>query len=109
METPSRNTSPFVGSSKRLRQRRNVLLPEPEGPITQTTSPFSTEALTPLSTSSSPKYLCRSITLITSLQPPLETGDDGSHTCRHHQVDIGNTQRRYHICLLYTSPSPRDG
>ena len=47
---PSRKTSPPLGSSNRFRQRRNVLLPEPEGPITQTTSRSLIVSLIPLRT-----------------------------------------------------------
>jgi hypothetical protein len=38
-------------------QRMSVDLPEPEGPMTQITSPFMTSRLTPFRTSSSPKDL----------------------------------------------------
>ena len=37
---PSNKICPEVGVSKRFRQRRNVLFPEPDGPITTTFSPF---------------------------------------------------------------------
>ncbi|MNP49386.1 hypothetical protein D3C76_1435680 [compost metagenome] len=37
-DTPSMRISPPVGSSSRFRQRRKVDLPEPEGPMTTTTS-----------------------------------------------------------------------
>jgi hypothetical protein len=52
MSMPSMKMCPLVARSSRLRQRRKVLLPEPEGPITTTTSPAaildetSTSALT---------------------------------------------------------------
>ncbi len=32
--------SPLVGSSRKFRQRRNVLLPEPDGPMSTSTSPL---------------------------------------------------------------------
>src|SRR5260370_28463439 len=38
-------------------QRKMVGLPEPDGPMMQTTSLFSTEAVMPLSTSTEPKLL----------------------------------------------------
>ena len=41
-------TLPPVGRSRRFRQRRNVLLPEPEGPMATTTSPLWMSADTPL-------------------------------------------------------------
>ena len=43
-------------------QRKNVLLPEPEEPIIDTTSPGCAARLTPLNTSRLPKLLCRSST-----------------------------------------------
>src|SRR5690606_6033705 len=45
-------------------QRRNVLLPEPLAPMMEITSPFSAVIEMPLSTSSVPKLLCRSLTTI---------------------------------------------
>ena len=51
---PSTTMVPLSMSSRPLRQRRNVDLPEPEGPMTTTTSPLwmrvekFTRALTPL-------------------------------------------------------------
>ena len=47
ISTPSKRIVPSVGSSSRLRQRRNVLLPEPEGPTTNTTSPRRISVETP--------------------------------------------------------------
>ena len=38
---PSMYTLPAVGRSSRLMQRRNVLFPQPEGPITEMQSPCS--------------------------------------------------------------------
>ena len=48
---------PSVGSSRRLMERRKVLLPQPDGPMMATTSPFLTEVVMPFSTSLSPKRL----------------------------------------------------
>src|SRR3990170_646746 len=62
MSMPSISTLPAVGTSRRLMQRSNVDLPDPDGPITQTTSPVSTRKSIPLSTSRSPKCLCSSRT-----------------------------------------------
>ena len=52
-----RKTRPRVGRSSMLRQRSSVDLPDPDGPMTQTTSPGATSRLTPLSTSLCPKVL----------------------------------------------------
>src|SRR5574344_2277064 len=48
---------PLSMVSRWFRQRKKVLLPEPEGPITATTSPRATESDTPRSTSCVPKRL----------------------------------------------------
>ena len=61
---PSTLTVPLVTSSSRLRQRRKVDFPDPEGPMMDSTSPLVMEAEMPLSTSSSPKDLRRSMTSI---------------------------------------------
>ncbi len=45
---------PSLGCSSRFTQRSRVDLPEPEGPIRQTTSPGATSRLMPLSTSLEP-------------------------------------------------------
>ena len=60
MSTPSTRICPLSGSSSRLTQRSSVDLPDPDGPITHTTSPWSTWKSMPLSTSLVPKDLCRS-------------------------------------------------
>ena len=49
MSTPSKMISPSVGSSSRFSERRKVLLPEPEGPMTTMTSPRSMSTVTPSS------------------------------------------------------------
>ena len=54
--------APLVGISRKLMQRRKVLLPEPEAPIIDTTSPSCAVSDTPFSTSRRPKLLCRSST-----------------------------------------------
>jgi hypothetical protein len=43
---PSIKICPLVACSRRLRHLKKVLLPEPEGPITTTTSPASMLAVT---------------------------------------------------------------
>ncbi|MCY1562420.1 hypothetical protein D9M68_998120 [compost metagenome] len=61
---PSTVTWPPVMSSSLFRQRRKVDFPEPDGPITQTTSPSATSALMPLSTWLEPKDFVSSLTEI---------------------------------------------
>src|SRR5436190_24140854 len=62
MSAPSTNTEPLVGSSSRLQQRSSVDLPEPEGPMMKTSSPWATARSTPFSTSRVPKDLCSALT-----------------------------------------------
>ena len=45
--------------TSRFRQRSNVVLPEPLGPMMHTLSPRSTRKSTPCNTSAPPKLLCR--------------------------------------------------
>ena len=47
MSTPLKTMEPPVGSSIRLRERRKVDLPEPEGPMTTITSPRLISTVTP--------------------------------------------------------------
>ena len=69
---PSTTMRPSWKSSKRFMHRISVDLPEPEGPITTTTSPRATSRLMPRSTWSLPKYLCRfSIWMMGSIFPPV--------------------------------------
>jgi len=49
MSVPATNTWPELTSSRPLRQFRRVVLPQPEGPMMATISPFSTASETPLS------------------------------------------------------------
>ena len=51
-------------------QRKSVLLPEPDEPIIEITSPLSAESETPFSTSSAPKRLWRSLTSSAGAAPP---------------------------------------
>src|SRR5947208_10005036 len=55
--TPSKWMAPPLGSSSRLQQRSSVLLPEPDGPITNTSSCGATSRSMPRKTSVVPKVL----------------------------------------------------
>ena len=55
--TPSTTTCPLVGTSSRLTHRSSVDLPDPDGPMTQTTSPRSTLRSMPRRTSFLPNRL----------------------------------------------------
>ena len=58
---PSTVIEPLSIGTSALMQRSSVDLPEPDGPMMQTTSPFITSNETPLSTSSAPNDLCTSL------------------------------------------------
>src|SRR5437763_1251368 len=58
ISSPSTQIRPALIFSRWLMQRRNVDLPEPDGPITTATSPERTVRSMPLSTSRWPKDLC---------------------------------------------------
>src|ERR1700733_2983822 len=58
MVSPATVTTPLSGVSSRLMQRRNVLLPEPDEPRIEITSPSLAVSEIPFSTSSWPKLLC---------------------------------------------------
>src|SRR6185295_6918365 len=53
--TPSNVIAPEVGSSRRLQQRNSVLLPDPDGPMTNTSSCGATCRSMPRKTSVAPK------------------------------------------------------
>ena len=55
--TPSNTTHPVVGGPMKFTQRSSVDLPDPLGPMTQTTSPRRTVRSVGLSTWASPKDL----------------------------------------------------
>ena len=63
--------SPFVGVSNKFKHLKNVLFPDPDGPITQTHSPLSIWQSMPFNTSRDPKYLCKFLTSITLSQSPF--------------------------------------
>src|SRR5574344_1730369 len=89
---PSNSTVPLSGISSRLRHLKNVLFPLPEGPIMETASPFSTCSLTPSSTLSSPKLLCRSVTLIMA-EPPFKRVYAAAQYKRQYKIDYADYQQ----------------
>ena len=68
---PSTMTSPRSTVSSRFRQRRSVDLPDPDGPITTTTSARSTDIETPFRTCNDPKNLWTSRTSIDRAVRPV--------------------------------------
>ena len=95
ISTPSKKIFPEVGSSRRFKHRRNVLLPEPEGPMTHTTSPLWISTVISFKTSSFSKLFPRCCTwisasfplVVTAPQPPLQPLYKVSKNHHHHQVD----------------------
>ena len=67
ISSPATKILPLVGVSSMLTQRSSVDLPEPDGPMTQTTWPVLTWKSMPFSTSLSPKYLWSSCTSIAAV------------------------------------------
>src|SRR6478735_6657141 len=63
MVSPATVTSPELGVSSKLMQRRKVDFPEPDEPRIDTTSPSCASSDMPLRTSTRPKLLCRLRTL----------------------------------------------
>src|SRR5258708_40242268 len=62
--SPWNLTSPSDGASSIARHRNRVVLPEPLGPITETTSLGASDRLMPLSTSAAPKRFFRPLASI---------------------------------------------
>src|SRR5450755_827356 len=60
MSSPSRSTSPAVGSISRVRQRTRVDLPLPDRPITTNTSPWATSKVTSRTATVVPVLACSS-------------------------------------------------
>ena len=105
--TPLKMICPPVGSSRRFKQRRNVLFPEPDGPMTQTTSPDFMSAVTPLSAwTSPPKVFTKSCTRIkaplsfTVSQPPLQHFQKLGKYHNHDKINkrYGNQRHKRVIC-----------
>src|SRR6188768_3086772 len=87
-------TAPSVGVSSRFMQRRSVLLPEPEGPIIDTTSPGSITSEAFLSTVRSPNDLL-TLTRRTRLRERTRTGGSiASEATVHHLLELYLSDRR---------------
>src|SRR5262249_55624564 len=92
-------TRPPSGMTSRLRQRKRVDLPEPEGPISATTEPVSTFRLMSRRTVSGPKLLRRPETSILQLvivasaalrEVMLRALDDHREREEDDEIDHGN-------------------
>ena len=71
MSTPLKITCPPVGSSIQFKQRKKVLLPEPDGPMTTMISPRFMVILMPFNTFLSPNCFSKLMTSITFSQAPF--------------------------------------
>ena len=96
ISTPWYKILPDVGSSIQLRHLKNVLLPEPEGPITTTLSPWLIVISIPFKTSFSPNYLCKSMTSITLFQTPFGDFYHSGNNKNEHNIDCRHYKIRYH-------------
>src|SRR5512143_3668842 len=95
--SPSMAIFPADGCSRKLRQRRKVLLPDPLRPIMTTTSRGITDSETPCKTCSSPNHLW-SLSTVTigsalisvrhpSLEPALQPGRNDRQKPVHRRRD----------------------
>src|SRR6266851_8329234 len=95
---PSSSTSPELAGSRPAMMRRNVVLPQPEGPTTEMNSPRSTASSMPRSASRSPNDFPRceiaSLGAIVNpwssvLGPRDELALEPGEACRHHDAGEG--------------------
>src|SRR6185369_9279616 len=100
--TPCTSTSPLVASSRPLRHLRNVLLPEPDGPMTHTTSEAMMEQSIPRSTGRSPKCLVSPLTRITSSIASLQLLDRVGQPQRQHPIHERDSQVGFPISRIGT-------
>lgn len=83
---------PELGVSSKFKQRRKVDLPEPDGPMIATTSPFWMLVVISLNTRLFPNFFDKACTSITKLQSPF---DHAPNDCKSHNqapVDQANKQ-----------------
>ena len=67
---PPTDIVPLSANSRKLRQRKRVVLPLPEDPMIESTSPFSSEKLIPFNTSVLPKFFFIFLTSKTDIVTP---------------------------------------
>src|SRR5689334_19855006 len=101
MSSPSTVSTPRLIFSRWFTQRRNVDLPDPEGPMITATSPRATSRSIPRSTSLRPKRLCTFDAWssdsdidqrLPAVEPLLEEVLPDRRDARQHEVP----QRRHH-------------
>src|SRR6267378_6662152 len=85
-EMPLTSTSPFWNGSSPLTVLIKVLLPEPDGPHTTTTSPLLTAVVQPFSTWTGPYHLLTSFISIIAMTVPSRGSEDSA--ARHGQPEL---------------------
>src|SRR5580765_4098847 len=83
-ETPLTSTSPFWNGSSPLTVLIRVLLPEPDGPQTTTTLPFSTPVVQSFRTCTGPYHLLTAFISIIAIVTP----SPGSSAARDRQPEL---------------------
>lgn len=103
---------PSVGCSSRFKERSSVDLPEPDGPIMTTTSPFWISRLISESAWSAPKLLPRCstrtsafVSVVTAAKPPFKPADKLSQNHDDDKVDYRDGNQR-HERLVGDAPNP---
>src|SRR6185312_13095092 len=102
---PAKATVPASGFSSPFRQRSTVVLPEPEGPMSASTPPASTERSIDFSTSLAPKDFCNPVTCSNgsvgniAVQPFLDLRLPGGEDQAEHPVDQRGLQVEQHELL----------
>ena len=109
MSSPSKTTSPAVGSISRVRQRTSVDLPEPESPMTTKTSPGATSKPTSRTAAVQP-VLFRSSALgsFASSEPTIFSGL-GPKTFQRLRTEMtGSAVDELDVCMDNPGPSVAD-
>src|SRR5438132_3099505 len=93
---PSNTIEPSSTVSRPLIQRSSVVLPDPERPMTATTSPASTSSDTSLRTRCEPKCLRMLLNAKSGIDPPFEPQRDQRNRPTQHEVEYGNQRIDHH-------------
>src|SRR5215510_2219802 len=95
---PPIRRSPLVCCSRPQMMRRNVVLPQPEGPSSTMNSPFGTLSEMPLTAGTSPNFLTISLVNTAAIEPP----QNQSIALRRQSFGGANC-----ICQRAEDPGPR--
>src|SRR5579862_9666284 len=99
--SPPIKRSPLVCFSSPQMMRRNVVLPQPDGPSSTMNSPFGTVRLMPFTAGTSPNFLMIFLVNTAAIEPPRIQRDACAppnlsavhHRCLSHLADV--PQRRH--------------